>query len=419
MGSSKINLYLNIAILGLIFVSVISTALTNIFVGLVILLWLLEDSFKEKFSKLKTLDKSLIFFISIYVLDLISLLWSDSIYSGGYWSGYHKNAIDFFLRHEFFYLFVIIVIYTSFRKDLTDKAINTFIYAMLLSEIVSYGIIFGLWTTHRGTPSNPSPFLNHSAYSALLAWAIFLLIEKGIKTKNFIKKIIFFIFSITATLNLLLNTGRTGQLIFIILLIFYLIYKFRLKFKIIFLAIFFVFSLFSINYFFNPTFKKRVNEAYSDIVLIKNGKYNSSWGGRYLSILLSKKCLETNPILGYGFADAKKEVFEELKKYDKNSVTFYKKNLNCDMHNQYLQIFNEIGLVGLILLLLTFYFYFKIDFDDNVKIFAYLFMIDYIFMFFTGAFLRVKATFILFIIFTTIFVLNKKNKNNNYNLNNR
>ena len=404
---NKKNLVLNFTILGLIFVAPLSTAFTNIFVGLLILLWIIENNFKEKFNKIKNIDKSLLFFILIYILEFISLLWSNNIYSGGYWSGYYNNAIDFLFRHEFFYLIVIFVIYTSFKKEWSEKAINTFIYVMLISEIVSYGIIFNLWTTHKGTITNPSPFLNHSAYSALLAWTIFLLIEKGLNSTKKLEKTIYFLFSITATLNLLLNTGRTGQLIFIFLLVFYIIEKFSFKLKTLFFSFVLISSFIIGNYFLNPTFKYRVDAAYNDINLIVQRNYASSWGGRYLSILLSKKCLEENPILGYGFADAKKEVFSELKHFDKKSADFYKKSLNCDMHNQYLQFFNEIGLIGILFLIMTFYFYFKINFNKNIRLIAHLFMIDYIIMFATGTFLRMESTFILFIIFTTIFVLNK------------
>jgi O-antigen ligase len=413
--TNKKNLFLNFAILGLIFVAPLSTALTNIFVGLVILLWIIEGNFKEKFQKLKTIDKALLFFILIYILEFISLLWSDNIYSGGYWSGYYNNAIDFLLRHEFFYLIILIIVYTSFKKEWTDNAINIFIYAMLLSEIISYGIILGIWTTERGTQADPSPFLNHSAYSALLAWTIFLLIEKGIYSKKLLEKLIYFLFSFTATLNLLFNTGRTGQIIFFVLLVFYLIEKFHFKLKTLLISFVLIVSIFFGNYFFNSTFKHRMNQAYNDIVLITKGNYASSWGLRYLSIILSERVLKESLLFGYGFSDAKKEVFKDLRKFDKKTVFLYKKQLNGDMHNQYLQFFNEIGLIGLFFLILTFYFYFKINFDPKIKIFAHLFMIDYIFMFFTGCFLRMESTFILFIIFMTIFVLNKNNSlNNNY-----
>ena len=401
---------LNICILMLIFVAPLSVALTNIFVGLVILLWIVEGNFKEKFNKLKNLNKALVFFLLIYVLQFVSLLWSDSIYTGGYWSGYYNNAIDFLLRHEFFYLIVALIVYTSFKKEWTQKAINVFIAVMLISEIVSYGIIFGLWTTKKGHIGDPSPFLNHSAYSALLAWTIFLLLEKFFRVKNIYYKSFYGFFITTATLNLFLNTGRTGQLVFIVLLIFYIIEKFKLSWKSILFSFLGVSLMIGLNYKFNKTFNNRVNQAINDIKLINQQNYASSWGLRYLSILLSKKCLDTNPFFGYGFGDAKKEVMLEVEKYDEKSAQAYKRKLNPHMHNQYLQFFNEIGLVGIFLLLAFFYFYFKTNFSDEIKIIAHLFMIDYVIIFFTGTFLRRESTFILFLIFTTIFLLNKKEK---------
>jgi len=408
--SVNTNFLLNVFILMLIFVAPLSVALTNIFVGLVILLWIVEGNFKEKFNKLKNLDKALVFFLLIYVLQFVSLLWSDSIYTGGYWSGYYNNAIDFLLRHEFFYLIVALIVYISFKKEWTQKAINVFIAVMLISEIVSYGIIFGLWTTKKGHIGDPSPFLNHSAYSALLAWTIFLLLEKFFKAKNIYYKIFYAFFITTATLNLFLNTGRTGQLVFIVLLIFYIVEKFKLSWKSILFSFVGISLIIGLNYRFNKTFNNRINQAINDIKLINQQNYASSWGLRYLSILLSKKCLETNPFFGYGFADAKKEVMLEVEKYDKKSAQAYKRQHNPDMHNQYLQFFNEIGLIGIFLLLAFFYFYFKTNFSDEVKIIAHLFMIDYIVIFFTGTFLRMESTFILFLIFTTIFLLNKKEK---------
>ncbi|EDM23221.1 O-antigen ligase family protein [Caminibacter mediatlanticus] len=411
LKKTNINSVLNYFILLLIFVSLFSTAAIRIVLGLIFILWILENNFQIKFSILKQYIKHswpLKLLLIFFTIKFFSIFWSNSIYNG-FWSGYFKNAYDSFFRHDLLYLLIIPIILTSFKKNNAKKAIDIFLLGMFISEIFSYLLFFDLlphWNFIRGTPYNPSPFLNHSLYSFLLVIFIFTLFEKFQRTNILIEKLIFLFFSITATINLFINGGRTGQLIFIFTVFFYAFYKYPKKIKYVVSGILAIIVIFTLAYKFSPIFNQRINNALYEVRGIVNGNYSSSWGGRFLSILVTKDVFEKNPILGIGIGNSRKEVFEIIKSNYPNAFDYYKRRLHSDMHNEYAQILVEEGIIGLIIFIMFLFISFKQKINDGFyNFFIKLFIFVFTLALFTGNFFsKMFTSFVLFYIFFAISV---------------
>jgi O-antigen ligase len=343
------------------------------------------------------------------LIEFLSLFWSTDIYHG-YWSGYHTNGFEFFLRRKIFYLFIFFIIITSLKEEFIPKVINAFIFAMFISEIISYLLIFHIIEPFQDKINHfPSPFLSHSVYTLFLViFIIYLLDAFGkIKQKYFKALAIFFI--ISATLNLFLNSGRTGQVLFPLALIFYIIIKYKVSLKHILATLLLLGGLFFTSYKFIPLFQKRFNQAYSDIQgFLYHNNYASSWGGRYLSLLIAKKSFEEGNYYGVGLGSAREYAFNQAKKLGENNYKFYTRDLHANMHNEYAQVFIESGFLGLISLLLFFYFYTFVYRYRIYEAFFKTFFFTFGVALFFGNFLYMFETFILFLIFVGLATILKK-----------
>ena len=404
----RINSLLNYLILGLIFIIPLSYKLRDIIYEVIIFLWIFEGNFRYKFKVLKeNINIVLIIYFSLFLLRFLSNFWSDSFYEGSFGD---SNSILYSLSYDFFYLLIIPIILTSFKKEYTHKAFSAFILGMFISEIVSYGIIFELITTKHGNIKNPTPFLhNHSFYSLFLVIAIFWLFKIVLEEKNKLKKFLYSIFILTATTNLFLNSGRTGQILFLVLLFFSLIYFFKLKFKTILL-----FSLISIitligYYKISPNFQKRTLETLVALKKVKEKKFNTSLGGRILAYFITKDIILKHPF-GVGVGSAKKYLHLESKKYGKQNSEFFISQLP-HAHNQFLQFLIETGFLGGIMFIAFWIFLFrKIKYRENSYYF-YIFFIAYFFTLIIETWIRNKYAFLLFNIFLGLLFIQRRVKN--------
>ena len=81
-------------------------------------------------------------------------------------------------------LLPLIVIASSIKKEFIPKILGAYLLGMFISEILSYGIFFELWTTRHGDPSDPTPFMNHLDYSTFLTFTSLLLFNRFFNYMN-------------------------------------------------------------------------------------------------------------------------------------------------------------------------------------------------------------------------------------------
>jgi O-antigen ligase len=377
--------------------------MTNVAVALLILLWLIEGRWQEKYILLRA---SLPFklFLAFIVLIGLSMLWSNGI-EGGFWTKHSHNAIVFYFRSYIFDFMIIPIIMTSMKKEFIRYIISAFLAAILVSELMSWGI-FMEWIQYKNVPPHdPSPFMHHTLYSIFLAVTIFVLLTQFFQTKTTLYKTLIVLFMLSAVVNLFLNGGRLGQLAFFVAIFVYISLRYRVTLKSILFSLLTVTVVFTIAYKVSPIFQKRMDLSVQSLQKITEGNYGSSWGTRANILIVAKDLVRENPILGIGMGNAKVEFLEKAKEYPQTG--FFPK-LN-HLHNGYMQILVEIGIVGLLLFFFFIYTLLRVQIQRDEYILLVTIIIIYIIGFVGEPLFFNRKPYLLFNLFIAILLFKSIN----------
>lgn len=394
----KIDDYINYLLVAYAFSVPISRAGIIFFTILIFILWIVEGDLKNKFALILK-NK---FFLAIFALTfymLLTLLWTNNIELGIY---------NF---KRFWYYFIIFVIFTSLKKGYIKYLIFAFLLSMFISQIISYGIFFELWSFKRGSPDNPTPFMYHLEYSLFLAMTALILINKLILSKKFKERFFLATLSIITIITLFISIGRIGQLAFIIALFVLLIIHIKSKIKALILFTIFSISILSIAYNSSKIFQQRVNLSMSDLTKIMEDKdYGSSWGFRISTWIVTAQILQNNPF-GVGIGDIRDE-YIKIVQSDKDIKNPSIIDLKIGgYHSDLLEVTAGGGYIALILFCAVFYQLLFIPTTDieirNIKIMIFtIFTVGLI----ADLFLRLQFTMALFALFVGISLNSSKNR---------
>jgi O-antigen ligase len=278
---------------------------------------------------------------------------------------------------------------------------------MLISEIVSYGIFFEIWTKEGVSPYDPSPFLDHTSYSVFLAFTAFILIYKIILTQSLSWKFFYILYFLTAVSNMFINGGRTGQVIFFVGLVFIGFSHVKNKIKASFLIIIST-AIFGVTaYTLSPTFQTRFDYTIYDIQkMVTQKDFTGSLSARIVLWKIGTENFLHSPIIGTGIGDEAKYSQEDLLKFKldyfvNSNGTFY----YVDYHNAFVQYLVQLGIVGFILFLMIFYYLSRLKIEsqpyhDLLK----LFIILYILWSMVGLSFHINSSMVFFALFGAIFL---------------
>ncbi|WP_331862557.1 O-antigen ligase family protein [Sulfurovum sp.] len=233
------------------------------------------------------------------------------------------------------------VIFTSIDKKFIPIALSAFLTGMLISELVSYGIFFEFITIQGLSHKDPSPFMQHTLYSVFLAFSAGILLNRILTSEQIKHKIIYTIFFITITANLFINTGRTGQVLFLFVLVSVLIGYYKITFKSIVITLSLLLIIPYLAFTFSPNFKARIMQTYNNT---SNLTYSTSIGARLGLSIVAKDIFLENPIIGVGAGDylSKKDEMVQQRYPDRKKVKAL-----VHYHNQFVEFAVIAGIFGL------------------------------------------------------------------------
>lgn len=393
-----LNKIINYLLVLFAFTFPLSAKKSTIILVLIIFLWVIEGQYRSKFEILYDSKPFRYYFAFIVFLGL-SLFWSDTIY-GGFVKHYPSNGIVAYIRMYFFGFMLVPIVLTSMKLHYSQWAISAFLAAMFISEIASWAVYME-WIHINFVHSNdPSPFMHHSLYSIFLAATIFILFTEFFKIHNVYTRILMIFFILSALINLFLNGGRLGQLAFFVALVIYIFMKFRITLKTIILSMVSVAVIFFLAYKISPIFHLRADVAIESLEKVSEGNFNSSWGSRIYALIVAKDIVLEHPIVGVGLGYAKKEFIEKSKEYPHGGLVqgFW------HMHNEYMQILLETGIIGLLLFFLFLYALLKIPLEKDMQILLYVFIVIYLVGFVGEPLFWNLQPFLLFNFFIGIFL---------------
>jgi len=385
---------LNSLIIAYAFCLPLSKAGISLFGILLIIFWLLQANFKVKYQLIKE-NKLILSIVAFVGFSMLSILWSsDTLF-----------ALDYLKKY--WHLFLIIVIYTSLEEKYIKHIFSAFLVAMLISEIISYGIFFEIWTKEGVSPHDPSPFLDHTSYSTLLAFTTFILMYKIMLTTNLKWRVFYLLYFFTAVSNLFINGGRTGQVIFFVGITIIGFLNIRCKFKAIGVTLLGAILFFMGAYTISPVFKSRMDYTLLDVQkMILQDDYTGSLSARIAMWKIGSENFLHSPLIGTGIGDEAHYSQEDIKKYDleyfvSTNGTFY----YVDYHNAFVQYLVQLGIIGFLIFLSIFYFILKLQIQSwlyaNLKL---LFIGLYILWSMVGLTLHLNTSMVFFVLFTSILL---------------
>ena len=359
---------------------------------LIMLSWFIEGGIKDKLRVILS-NKVILSIFALFGLIFISILWVEE-----------KNySLWFHYMNKFWYFLPLLALYTSIKKEFIHKILYSFIIAMVISMLFSYGVILDIV---EGRSAVSFFMTNYIMYGIFLAIATLYLIVLAINNKSIGYKILYLFISSLFVYILFLNEARTGHFSFIfgLFTIGFIYFKQNIK-TIISLLVFTILST-AIIYYFNTNFQNRVEAINDNLTNIENNNLCNSIGGRLVTWQIAYDIFQNEPILGMGTGD---------------HLIYLKESMdirlpNCEMtdridyfHSQYIEMLAQNGIVGLFLLIIIFYFLWKVDIKDkNLKYLKSILIILFLAIFLADVPFRKQFAIALFSLISGIILAQQR-----------
>jgi len=387
--AASISKYINYCIIALAFAFPLSKAAVNFLELLLIILWIYEGNWKYKFSLLK----SNLFIMSIFAFILwmiISIPWASStLFSINYIGKYH-------------HFLIIPIIYTSLKQEYITYTFSAFITSMFISELISYGIYFELFTFKHATPEFPTPFMHHITYSVVLAFTSTILLVNFLTTDSVKYKIFDAIFFTTIVINLFINGGRTGQVIFMVLIFVVFLMYIKEKLKAFLMALFIVIGTLFMAYNLSENFASRVVQFEKGIAkIIDNNDYTDQGGMRAALWITGTEIFLDNYLIGTGIGNEMNNANSYIHQHD-----FKVKDMKifADYHNVFINTAVQLGIIGLFLFIFILYTFHKIKFySKRYQILSQTFLVSFILFSCTHNTIHIMFPMVYFALFSGLF----------------
>ena len=381
-----------IVLIILAFCAPISIFLTDLAVFSLAAIWLFEGRFSNKWKKISASPwiLSLLFLMFMYV---IGLLWGTN----------HSNADWLFQKSAL--LLLLPILYTL---DLSQKEIKFSLFAFLsatsLSAIIALMINMG-WIKHLFKYSslftknwNNPAFMAYTDHNVFLAFSLlvtFLLLFNSYSNKKL--RITLLFISTLLLLSLYAEKGRSGQVAFTLIFLSFSFLAFWYKKRFLLLSILAILSINSLAYFLSPNFKQRTTIVQTQAAQLEKNELNSI-NTRYYFYKYSLEKIKDKPVLGYGTGSFVEE-FSSISEHSNRILD----NQHKTPHNNYLFIWFEIGLVGLLVFLSIFFFQLKAYKSLNQGYFRMIFPAVFLVIMLTDTYLQNHNTAVLYCYLSFIF----------------
>ena len=319
-----------------------SIAASGIIMGILALLWIFEGGLKEK-SKQIISSKWMLAVLALISYYGLAMLWGDN----------HENSSWIFQKIPLLLMFIVFAT-ANFKQKAFKFGAIAFLITTFISALIAIAIDFGIiQELHNYTNmisfnnDHKSAFIKYNYHNILLAFSALLSFYLLIETKTKYP-IILLLFILIYGCSIFSEAGRAGHMIFILFFLFYSVYYIRRKaFIVLGILGLMSISLFGAYKLSHP-FKVRIDEGL-EIVLNEGKRPGKIKDIRYVYVQESINYIKEKPFLGYGTGSFGTIFNREVKSGHK----FY---THTTPHNNYLYVWFELGIFGIVLLLSIFYF---------------------------------------------------------------
>jgi len=366
-----------------------SIAITNFILALLALCWIFEGNFKSKFEHIKS---------SKWVISVFALI---GLYGLGLlWGGNHLNAEWQFQRLALLLIFPVLLSMELKQKTIKRAVIaflGTAFISALAAILINNKIILplGNYLSFIEVSWRNSAFITYNYHNVILALAttlsFYILVERKSKYPYLL-----LLFIAIYTLSIFTERGRAGQVIFNLSAVFYILYYNRKHLLRLVALMLLLFSFQYIIYKSTKVYKNRF-DVMSNIIQnngdVGEGKLEDI---RYVFVKESLSRVLEKPLLGYGTGS-----FGTIFKAEVKSGHYFDKHTTP--HNQYLYVWFELGVLGLILLLSIFYHQIKELFKKQDGIHRILLPLSFMFLMLVDSYFFIFTLTICYIFLYTIY----------------
>lgn len=319
----------------------LSKAIVPILIALVLLFWILEADFRNKFASLKS--KSFLQQIALYIFLLVGLSYTENTAAGG-----------FDMEQKMSLLLFPLLLFTSIKLD-DEKQMQierNFVFGCLLSIIlclVNASIhYYNSYSLDSFFYASFSCIMHPSYYGMYLCMAcVFVLFRKDLLFKTFYKIPASLFLSLGVVLASSKSALLTLLLVFTAKVFHKIIVKRDYKSSIVILG-----SLLIVLCSMFVIFPKSISRL-SDMTQTLQS-HTSELNTTSSRIVIWKHSVEKilqKPLFGYGTGDVNDVLQESYQEKNESHI----KELKLNAHNQYLQTTLALGLVGLLALVFPYF----------------------------------------------------------------
>lgn len=353
-----------------------STSLGAVLAALLVIVWIAQGGFRDKLSRIASNQFALIA-IAFFIWHVIGLLWTEDLAMG---LSMTAKASKFLL---------IPIMLTLVSREHLPRAILAFVASMgILGLFVIVKMLCGL-----------PPSFRHISHAPFLAFAVYLVATYcrdavGLSRTG---KALLVLAGLIMTVALFVTMGRAGHLLFFALFSLFVFQVFRRKALLAaFAAAILAVVLFAGMYHISDPFRLRFNQAVAD-VRNYHKQENTNVGLRIWFALNTLEIIRQHPWLGVGTGDFSAEYAKV------NQVRSPGLHDTANAHNMYLQVWAQLGLVGLLLLLALFHFQILAALkatDPLARHVGIAFPASYLLLMFSDTYLMGHFTLLFFVVFS-------------------
>ncbi len=371
----------------LAFVLPLSTSAISILAILIFLFWLIEGNFADKFAEIFSNSIVLAVYGFLAVLAL-GLLWSPDVPAG------------FAVLQDRWKIGLLPVFLTAVGYRHRSVYINFFLAGLSVAMLLTFLAWFDLFQYADTSPSHLTHKTFHVVYNPLLAFSIYLVLHESLwgQRKPVVRLGLVGLAGVMI-FNMFITEGRSGQLVFFVLMALLLLQVFKKnRIRAVIAVCLLLPTLFTLGYGASPVFKQRLDTACREIKGFHNNP-DTSVGLRLLFWQNSWEIIRHHPLLGVGTGGFK----TAYARVNREKSPAYVATDNP--HNQYVLVAVMSGIPGMLALLAIFAAMFRqaVLMDDYWQRVRVAFPLFFLTIMVTESYLKVYETAFFFSLFTAVF----------------
>ena len=383
LQAGRINVWLPAL---LAFALPLSTSALSVLAIAILLLWLIEGNFREKFREIfsNTVVLAVLAFLAVLIL---GLLWSPDVGAG-------LEVIR--ARWK---IALLPVFLTAISLEKRSLYCNFFLAGLTAAMCLTFLAWFDLIHFGGLSPEHLTRKTSHIIYNPLLAFGIYLVLHEAVwGGRKAVVRSALFILAGVMIFNMFITEGRAGQLAFFVLMVLFLFQLFkRNRLKAVLAICLLLPALFAAGYFFSPVFQERVDVACKEISQFHDNP-DTSVGLRLLFWGNSCDMIRRHPWIGVGTGG-----FQISYAWTNWARTPW--HIATDNpHNQYLLVAATVGIPGAVIMLLIFVAMFRQAWlmRDKWQRVRFAFPLFFLTIMLTESYLKVYETAFLFALFSAV-----------------